>query len=149
MPRVKRSDLLAPMVTQCRMSTHPLTLTAGVPPSLRSPSTPALAYMGRKPWATPEQTVFLEAQLPNMDAEKANNGLTMFYARITREFITQWASPIVPIPLKRQHEGLELKAYTDERRGAVSPCIRVLGEPTLTIYPLANYRMVQETPQEL
>jgi len=121
------------MVTQCRMSTHPLMLTAGVPSSPRSPSTPALTYMGRKPWATPEQTVFLEAQLPDMEAEKANHGLRPFYARITREFIAQWASPIVPIPPERQREGLELKAYADERRGTVSPCIHVLGEPALTI----------------
>jgi len=105
--------------------------------------------MGRKPWATPEQTAFLKTQLPFMDEEKEMHGLTPFYARVTIAFIEQWASPIVPIPPKPQYEGLEPKAYADLRRGKVSQCTRALGEPALTIYPPANYRMVQETPQTL
>jgi hypothetical protein len=89
--------------------------------------------MGHPPWATPEQTVFLESFLPTLDEEKHTHSLTATYARVTREFISQWSSPILQIPEKRLAEWLEPKAYADEWRGAVSQYVCVLCEFALTV----------------
>ena len=105
--------------------------------------------MGRRPWATPEQTAFLESKLPLLDEEKENHGLTPFYARIAVQFIEHWASPIVPIPEERRAENLDPQAYANERRGAVSQYICVFFELALIVNASANRRMVQETPKTL
>ena len=75
--------------------------------------------MGRPPWATSEQTAFLESYLPSMDEEKENHGLAAFYARVTDDFILRWKSPTIPIPKDRQ-DGVTPEAYANERRGRVS-----------------------------
>ena len=76
--------------------------------------------MGRPPWATPEQTAFLESFLPRLDAEKANHGLKAFYIVTARKFIDRWASPLDPNDNDGTKTLEELKAKADDRRQRVS-----------------------------
>lgn len=73
--------------------------------------------MGRRTWATSQQTEFLESFLERLEDEKGNHGLTAFYARITAEFIERWESPILQEDL---NQGADSKRLADERRGRVS-----------------------------
>ena len=56
--------------------------------------------MGRPPWATPEQTKYLESFLPNLDREKEGNGLTAHYDYISSEFLKS-GQPNLPMRTKR------------------------------------------------
>ena len=73
--------------------------------------------MGRQLWCIPEQTAFLAAQLPKLDEEKINHGLTPFYARVAAEFIERWESPT---PTKPCPEGVSPKQHADNERISVS-----------------------------
>ena len=88
--------------------------------------------VGRPPWTTPEQFEYLQNLLPNLDSEKANNGLTQFYARVARDFSLKWEPPII----KKDHEKTEtedgLKKLAYERRGRVSQHFSS-SEPLLTV----------------
>jgi len=79
--------------------------------------------MGRPPWATPEQTSFLEEFLPRLEQEKHNLGLKPFYAQITKQFIERWPSPLIP---DGETNEAELKRLADSRRGQVSQCVLTL-----------------------
>ena len=104
--------------------------------------------MGRQTWCTPEQTAFLEAYLPKLDAEKDNNGLTPFYESITAEFIKRWESPTPRKPLPK---GVTPKQHADKERGRVS----VLGLGSLfhgymlTTATSANLRLVHKPSQKV
>ena len=76
--------------------------------------------MGRPPWGTPEQLTFLRSFVPRLDEEKANNGLTQFYAFVTQEFAKQWAPPILDEDLKGTKTLDEAKVSAYNRRGRVS-----------------------------
>lgn len=79
--------------------------------------------MGRPPWATPEQTAFLESHVPKLEEEKHNHGLTAFYARVTKEFVRRWPSPVIPDGATNE-ETLRLQA--DGARGRVSRYTTIL-----------------------
>jgi len=48
--------------------------------------------MGRRPWATKEQSDFLENFVPNLDREKGLNGLKAYYDQISVQFLQIWLS---------------------------------------------------------
>ena len=73
--------------------------------------------MGHQSWCIPEQTVFLAAQLPRLDEEKINHGLTPFYTHVAVEFIEHWESPT---PTKPCPEGVSSKQHADNKRISVS-----------------------------
>jgi hypothetical protein len=52
--------------------------------------------MGRNPWATPEQTAFLESFLDQLEKEKSGNSLKPFYEGIALDFLKRWKSPPPP-----------------------------------------------------
>jgi len=103
--------------------------------------------VGRPPWATPDQLEYLQEHLPRLDSEKAKNGLTQAYARITLNFSKIWAPPIVEQDQKAAKDKDELKKLAYERRARVSQSLFVLCELPLTITTPANYRLVQKAPQ--
>ena len=78
-------------------------------------------FMGRPPWATPSQLVFLEGFIPQLDAEKDGNTLKAFYASVAQEFIKQWVSPIpADVDTDAITDPVELKRLSDARRARVS-----------------------------
>jgi len=84
--------------------------------------TPMPNPVGRPPWTTPEQFEYLQKHLPNLDNEKANNGLTQHYARIARDFSVIWKPPIVEKDRENAKDEDELKRLAYERRACVSQC---------------------------
>ena len=55
--------------------------------------------MGRRPWATPEQLVFLHSYTHQLAQAKAGSGLNVLYARVTQDFQISW-TPEPYSPLK-------------------------------------------------
>ena len=53
-----------------------------------------LFSMGRPPWATPEQTQFLDSCMPHLEQAKNGNGLKDFYDCTTHDFLQKW--PVKP-----------------------------------------------------
>lgn len=98
--------------------------------------------MGRPPWATPEQTEFLESKVPSLEKEKQNYGLKPFYVQVTKEFLKRW--PSIPVPDGKSSDA-KLKELADERKGEVSQIIWFV-QLTLTGTLPANLPVVQ-TPQ--
>lgn len=82
--------------------------------------TPMPQPVGRPPWTTPEQFEFLQQHLPDLDNEKATNGLTQFYARITRDFSVRWEPPVVDKDVEESKDADDLKKLAYARRGRVS-----------------------------
>lgn len=76
--------------------------------------------VGRPPWATPEQSKYLEEHLPSLDDIKAKNGLTQLYARVTRDFSEIWKPPIVEKDRTNAKDADDLKKLAYDRRGRVS-----------------------------
>ena len=76
--------------------------------------------VGHPSWATPDQLEYLQKHLPELDNEKANNGLTQLYARITRDFSKIWEPPIVEKDRVTAKDAEELKQLAYQRRGRVS-----------------------------
>lgn len=76
--------------------------------------------VGRPPWTTPDQLAFLQNLVSDLEKEKANNGLTQFYARVNKDFSEIWAPPII----KKDHEQAktpdDVPRLAYERRGRVS-----------------------------
>lgn len=82
---------------------------------------PLTDSMGRPPWASPEQLIFLQSFLPRLDEEKSGNTLKAFYASVTQEFIKQWRSPIPEdVDTVAITDPVLLKELADARRGRVS-----------------------------
>lgn len=77
--------------------------------------------VGRPPWTTPEQAEYLQQHLPKLDDEKANNGLTQLYARVTKDFSDIWDPPIVEKDRLAAKNQDDLKKLAYDRRGRVSP----------------------------
>ena len=73
--------------------------------------------MGRPPWATAEQTEYLQNLVSRLDEEKQNHGLAAFYARTTTEFLKRWPSLLVPDGMKSDDE---LRSLADKQKGKVS-----------------------------
>ena len=59
-----------------------------------SPHSHALAPMGRRPFGTPEQMVFMRGRLPDMEREKEENGLTPFYNTTAALFLERWPAQV-------------------------------------------------------
>ena len=62
--------------------------------------------MGQPPWATPEQTQFLESCMPHLEQAKNGNGLKDFYDRTAHDFLQKW--PVKPT-------GEESRALVDQQ----------------------------------
>ena len=76
--------------------------------------------MGGRRWTTDPQHLFLEGHLRRWEEGGELHGLTPFYARVTREFIELWKSPI-PTDIADKSITDEAKVVlADERRGTVS-----------------------------
>ena len=78
--------------------------------------------MGRPPWATPEQTAFLEGFLQNQDREKKGNGLKVYWDRISLEFLKQWPAEPTNDDQKNTNDPQELQRLAEARRTRVSGC---------------------------
>ena len=53
--------------------------------------------MGRRPWATPEQLVFLRSYQHELPQAKAGSGLNVLYTRVARDFMLRWQpEPFIP-----------------------------------------------------
>ena len=76
--------------------------------------------MGRPPWATPEQLLFMGGFLPGLDQVMKERTLTSEYAVIAEEFIQTW--PVEPTEAERKKAKTdeELKDLANERRSRVS-----------------------------
>ena len=71
--------------------------------------------MGRRPWATPEQTQFLLSYTVNLEREKKGRGLGPYYNTVSEEFIKKW--PVVP--WEDELKQADPKAAAEERRRKV------------------------------
>jgi len=89
---------------------------------------------GRPPWTTTEQYKFLEEYLPRLEGEKAGNGLTQFYARITRDFSAIWEPPVVEKDRTAAKNVDELQKLAYNRRGRVSHHSLILHMPPTDCY---------------
>lgn len=78
---------------------------------------PFVSLMGRPPWATPEQTAFLESFVPGLDLAKKTHGLQTEYQRIARDFIQKW--PTEPTT-EEQKLPDDPQVHANARRGRVS-----------------------------
>ena len=92
------------------------------PLSIRSPSPlfPVFLSMGRRPWATPEQTSFLEGYLATLERDKQDKSFKDIYATVAAKFIEKWTSPL---PRGDKFEGwtpARLKSCADDFRRKVS-----------------------------
>lgn len=79
--------------------------------------------VGRPPWTTPEQLAYLQKQVPRLDEEKAKNGLTQFYARVTRDFSVLWKPPITEKDRQEAKTLDQLPVLAYNRRGRVSQLV--------------------------
>lgn len=72
-------------------------------------------------WATPEQVEFLKGFLPDLEREKKGHGLTTYYTRIWKQFLSKW--PTEPSEKERAAAKSEqqLQELADARRKSVSP----------------------------
>ena len=104
--------------------------------------------VGRPPWTTPDQFKYLQAYLPDLDDQKANNGLTQHYARIARDFSEKWQPPIVEKDREAAKDADHLKKLAYDRRGRVSRHFLILRRPPLIVTTTANFRVVQKTSQK-
>ena len=81
-----------------------------------SPTSPLLLHvlvlMGRRPWATPEQTEFLLSHTSNLEREKNGAGLEPYYNRVFKEFIAKW--PVSPTEDELKEENPQSSA--EDRR---------------------------------
>ena len=75
---------------------------------------------GRPTWTTPEQLEFLQKYIPELENEKANNGLTQLYARVTRKFSELWEPPVVEKDRLVAKDADHLKRLAYKCRGRVS-----------------------------
>lgn len=80
--------------------------------------------MGRRPWATPEQTKFLQDYLPHLEKEKGDCTLTDVYAKVAAKFIEKWPSPLPLGDEFKDYTPDQLKAEADIFRGRVSFHVR-------------------------
>ena len=142
---VRRNRRL-PTLTYCELRSSNSQPSSPVPPfwPIRTP----MPKPGRPPWTTPDQHKYLEKYLPDLDDEKANNGLTQLYARITRDFSKIWEPPIVEKDREAAKNADDLKKFAYERRGRVSRSSSILCKPPLTVTATANFRVVQKAPQK-
>ena len=79
--------------------------------------------MGRPPWATSDQLEFLRSFVPQLDEEKAKNGLKQFYAKVTSQFAKKWPPPVLDDDRKGNKSMAEAQASAYARRGRVSQSI--------------------------
>jgi len=77
--------------------------------------------MGRRPWATSDQTKFLESHVPNLDREKQKeSGLKGYYDRISLDFLQKWPAKPTDEEREKTDNDLELQAIANTRRTIVS-----------------------------
>ena len=81
--------------------------------------------MGRPPWATPEQTEYLESFLPNLDREKEGNGLTAHYDYISSEFLKKWPAEPTNEDRKDTSDLRKPQQLAEARRKKVSHCFNL------------------------
>ena len=75
--------------------------------------------MGRNPWATPEQTKFLESFVDQLEKAKTGTGLTVFYEGVAVEFIKRWESPRPPKMDANLDDPEKVKELSDKYRTTV------------------------------
>jgi hypothetical protein len=76
---------------------------------------------GRPPWATPEQSEFLQSFMKDMDTEKKKyGGLTQYYGIITVEFYEKWPTEATTEERKQASDPQAIQKLADARRASVS-----------------------------
>ena len=89
--------------------------------------------MGRRPWATPNQTEFLESYIPNLDHEKQKEGgLKNYYERISLDFLEKWPAKPTDEDREETNNELELQALANAQRTRVSVDFVLLYKQSLT-----------------
>jgi hypothetical protein len=81
--------------------------------------------MGRRPWATPEQLLYLHSFVPLLTHAKGTTGLNTLHSQVYEGFLKQWDPAPVPVP-KTPTSPEDLEAAAKQRLLTVSFHVRFL-----------------------
>lgn len=130
----------------CARSTFGLELSSSLPPlplplqlsypnllpSGSTMSAPTKKPWGRSPWATPEQTRFLEDNLSKLDERRKEQNLKEAYRTIAQDFFKEWPAEPSTEDRKNTDNESELQRLAVQRRSNVSFNLRFSYKQALT-----------------